>query len=155
MTLKVTRQLQQLVDGTLIFTPPKTAAGVRTIALPAFLGTELEGHFASWAAAGTDGLLFIGEKGGPLRRHVLHKHWRLATGSVGRQDLHFHDLRHVGNTLAAATGASTKGLMSRMGHASPQAALRYQHATADRDAAIAAGLHDRVTGARSASIEKY
>jgi len=56
----------------------------------------------------------------------------------------FHDLRHTGNTLAAATGASTKELMSRMGHASPRAALIYQHATHDRDAVIAAALSDLV-----------
>ena len=48
--------------------------------------------------------------------------------------------RHVANTLTAASGASTKELMHRMGHASPEAALRYQHATRDRDAAIAAVL---------------
>ena len=38
------------------------------------------------------------------------------------------------------TGASTKELMSRMGHASSRAALIYQHATEDRDIAIANGL---------------
>jgi integrase len=53
-----------------------------------------------------------------------------------------HDLRHTGATLAAATGASTKELMSRLGHASSDAALRYQHATKDRDAAIAAALSE-------------
>ena len=37
--------------------------------------------------------------------------------------------------------------MSRMGHASPQAALIYQHATADRDRAIADALSDMATGA--------
>jgi hypothetical protein len=30
--------------------------------------------------------------------------------------LHFHDLRHVGGTLAAATGASLKELMARLGY---------------------------------------
>ena len=59
---------------------------------------------------------------------------------VGTEHLHFHDLRHTGNTLAAATGASTRELMARMGHASAEAALRYQHATRERDQAIAAGL---------------
>jgi len=34
-----------------------------------------------------------------------------------------------------------------MGHASPQAALIYQHATADRDRAIANALSDMATGA--------
>jgi hypothetical protein len=32
--------------------------------------------------------------------------------------------------------------MSRMGHANPAAALRYQHATADRDQAIAQALSE-------------
>ena len=45
--------------------------------------------------------------------------------------------------LAAATGASTKELMHRLGHASPRAALRYQHATEKRDEAIADGI-DRI-----------
>ena len=53
-----------------------------------------------------------------------------------------HDLRHTGATLAAATGASTKELMNRLGHASSEAALRYQHATFDRDAVIAQALSE-------------
>lgn len=45
---------------------------------------------------------------------------------------------------SSTTGASTKELMARMGHASPRAALIYQHATKDRDASIAAALSDLV-----------
>ena len=48
--------------------------------------------------------------------------------------------------MAAATGASTKELMHRLGHASPRAALRYQHATAKRDEEIADGI-DRILDA--------
>jgi integrase len=67
--------------------------------------------------------------------------WRKAAKAVGVEHLTFHDLRHTGNTLAAATpGVSIKDLMSRMGHNSPSAALRYQHATQDRDATIARAL---------------
>ena len=40
----------------------------------------------------------------------------------------------------AITGASTKEIMARIGHTSPVAALRYQHATEDRDRAIADAL---------------
>jgi hypothetical protein len=54
--------------------------------------------------------------------------------------LHFHDLRHVGGTLAAATGASLKELMARLGHSSTRAAMTYQQATRDRDRAIARAL---------------
>jgi integrase len=54
--------------------------------------------------------------------------------------MHFHDLRHVGGTLAAATGASLKELKARLGHSSTRAAMIYQHATRDRDEAIAKAL---------------
>nr|WTB31241.1 tyrosine-type recombinase/integrase [Streptomyces sp. NBC_00830] len=69
------------------------------------------------------------------RRHAGHfgKRWRKACDQVGIKGLHFHDLRHTGNTLAAATGASTRELMTRMGHSTARAALIYQHATAERE----------------------
>jgi hypothetical protein len=51
-----------------------------------------------------------------------------------------HDLRGAGLTWAATQEANARELMARAGHASPAAALRYQHATADRDVAIAAAL---------------
>jgi hypothetical protein len=54
--------------------------------------------------------------------------------------LAFHDLRHTGNNLAAASGASTRELMYRMGHGSMRAALIYQHATSQRDREIADAL---------------
>jgi len=50
--------------------------------------------------------------------------------------LRFHDLRHTAATLAAASGASLKALMARIGHASAAAALRYQHVIDGQDAAI-------------------
>ena len=62
--------------------------------------------------------------------------WNAALGRLWDRPV-AHDLRQTGATLAAATGASTRELMLRLGHSSPAAALRYQHATADRDAAIA------------------
>jgi integrase len=54
--------------------------------------------------------------------------------------LHFHDLRGCAATLAAISGATTAELMRRLGHATPTQALRYQRATADRDAAVARAL---------------
>ncbi len=77
---------------------------------------------------------------GPLAPHVLQKAWDKARTKLDLGDLHLHDLRHLAGTLAASTGASTKEVMHRLGHASPQAALRYQHATRDRDVAIARAL---------------
>ena len=42
-------------------------------------------------------------------------------GDVVPSDLHFHDLRHAGNHFAASSGASTRELMGRLGHASMRA----------------------------------
>ena len=50
--------------------------------------------------------------------------------------------------LAAATGASTKELMARMGHSTMRAALFYQHATRERDRKIADGLSEQIKTAR-------
>lgn len=135
--LRVERQLHQLKDGTLVLGPPKSDAGTRDVVIPDVIIDGLTKHLTNHVGADPDALVFTGEKGGPLRRHVWQGIWHEARTKVGRPDLHFHDLRHTGNTLVAATGASTKELMARMGHASPRAALRYQHATRDRDAAIA------------------
>jgi integrase len=69
------------------------------------------------------------------------------------EHLRFRDLRHTGNTLAAASGASMKELMARLGHSSPQAALRYQHATPERDEAIASFLDEIIRKRRERAID--
>ena len=58
---------------------------------------------------------------------------------AGLAGAHF-DLRHTGNTLTAATGASLRELMERTGHNSPRAALTYLHGDDARLRAIADGL---------------
>lgn len=62
--------------------------------------------------------------------------------------LHFHDLRHTGNTLAAQDGASLGDLMARMGHDSTRAAVIYQHASREADRVIADALSARVEEAQ-------
>ncbi len=148
-TVRIEQQEQQLLDGTLIVGPPKTEAGIRTIALPAFLIPELEDHVSRYAAEGPEGRVFPGDKGGPLRKITLNKHWKAARLAAGLgTGFRFHDLRHTANTLTAAAGASTAELMARMGHSSHQAALRYQHATKDRDVLLARALDGFVVSTR-------
>ena len=148
-TVSVVEQYQQLGDGTLVIGPPKTDAGRRVVAIPAVILPDIEAHLAEWANTGPDELVFPGASGRPFRSATLHAVWHRALRAVGISGLRFHDLRHTGNTLAAATGASTKELMSRMGHASARAALIYQHATRDRDAAIAESLSALIETSRS------
>jgi integrase len=125
--------------------PPKSDAGRRCVTIPAAVLPAIADHLDRYAQPGPDGLVIVGPRGGVLRKsNFTIDVWHPATRSLGLAHLHFHDLRHTGNTLAAATGASLRELMVRMGHASPQAALRYQHATRDRDEAIAQALSDLV-----------
>ena len=46
-----------------------------------------------------------------LRRKDFRKFWVRARDSVGLPDLHFHDRRHTGNTMAAAQGANLRELL--------------------------------------------
>ena len=146
-TVRVEAAMHTLRDNSIVVGPPKTDAGRRTIAIPPHITGDMEAHLAHYVGTGADDLVFTEVRGGPLRLYTVERSWRKARQEVGLPQLRLHDLRHTGNTLAAATGASTKELMSRMGHASPQAALIYQHATADRDRAIADALSDMATGA--------
>jgi integrase len=140
-TVRIERQLQELRTGELREGPPKTDAGRRTIALPPHIESELALHLESRVAAGEAALVFTSPDGTPLRRSNFNRRvWQPACKAMGLRGFHFHDLRHTGNTFAASTGASTKELMARMGHSSPRAALIYQHATRDRDHALADAL---------------
>jgi integrase len=67
--------------------------------------------------------------------------WPHAVSAIGAEGLHFHDLRHAGNAFAAASGAGPRDLMAPMGHQSERAAIIYQYAARDADAAIIAALH--------------
>jgi integrase len=131
------------VRGKLAEGPPKWNSR-RTVTLPAPIVDELRSHVAEFSEPGRNGRVFVGPKGGTLRRPNFQEAWVAATKAADVPTLRFHDLRHVGNTLASNTGASLRELMARMGHASPQAALIYQHATAERDRAIADALGEMI-----------
>jgi integrase len=140
-TVTVAESALELADGSRVIGDPKTEQSVRTVALPAHLVSVLTDHLEQYVGPEKGALVFTGPKGAPIRRGNFHKVWAKARdGAAMPESFHFHDLRHTGNTLAAATGASTAQLMARMGHASPRAAMIYQHATDEGDRAIAAAL---------------
>jgi integrase len=123
--------------GTYSITTPKSDAGVRDVAIPPHIIPAIEAHLAKYVGRGRDSLIFPADSGGHLQPATLYRHWYRARDIAGRPDLRFHDLRHSGAVLAAATGATLAELMARLGHSTPQAAMRYQHAAAGRDREIA------------------
>lgn len=146
-TVRVERQLIRIPGQGLVFTPPKSAAGKRTIVIPELIVKDLRAHLRDFAQDGDDGLLFVGPDDGPLwNSNFNRRFWAKALTKAGVPKVHFHDLRHTGNTLAASTGASLRELMDRMGHSSTRAAIIYQHATDERRHQVAKQLDSLARG---------
>ena len=150
-SVRVERQALELRGVGRTITEPKTDAGKRSVGLPDGLMQVIVDHVADHCAPGVDAWLFANELGRPWYRWEWHEAWSAARDAVNaaRKDegvaglpagLHMHDLRHSGLTFVAHSGATTKELMRRGGHASATAALRYQHEADGRDREIADAL---------------
>jgi integrase len=131
--------------GAYTITTPKSDAGVRDVDIPPHIIPAIEAHLAKHVGNSRDALIFPADNGGHLQPSTLYRHWYRARAAAGRSDLRWHDLRHSGATLAAATGATLAELTARLGHSTPQAAMRYQHAAKGRGREIAALLSKLAT----------
>ncbi|WP_235677061.1 tyrosine-type recombinase/integrase [Mycolicibacterium porcinum] len=138
--IRIRRAAVRTNSGGFSVTTPKSDAGIRDVAIPPHIIPQVEHHLSKFVGSKRDSLLFPNEQGGHIQPSTLYRHWYKARDTAGRKDLRWHDLRHSGAVLAAATGASLAELMARLGHSTPQAAMRYQHAAQGRDKQIAALL---------------
>jgi len=134
MTLKIRKTRTNMMSGQMVVKEPKTNAGKRTVAIPSNIVGTLDRHLRAFVGESDEALVIDASD------RQLGVAWRQARQVAGRPDLRFHDLRHSGLTWAAGTGASLAELMRRAGHVSQSAALRYQHATDQRDRVLADGL---------------
>ena len=141
-TVRVRAAFTERSNGQMVLGPPKSRAGLRTVGIPAAILPDLAAHLAEHTQPGPNSLVFTGVKGGALRRSGFNKlsGWPHVVTGMGLPGLHFHDLRHTGNTLAADMGVSLRNLMVRMGHDNERAALIYQHKSSTADRQIADGL---------------
>ena len=151
-TVTVRRNRIELLEKPQAFdADPKTDAGKRTITIPPHVLPIVAAHMGTWA--GSD-RVFIGRTGRPMRGDAVRQAFDRARRKAGMPGFRFHDLRHTGQTLAAATGATTKDLMRRLGHASPAAANRYLHVVEGRDTEIASALSDLAAHGDPARLPK-
>jgi integrase len=135
--------------GELVLGAPKSKAGRRTVGIPQAIVPALREHLATYVQDEPGALLFPGAKGGPLRRSGFNTRtrWVDVVKEMGLPGLHFHDLRHTGNMLAAESGAGLKDLMARMGHDNVRAAMIYQHAVRGADKTITDAIDRNISGA--------
>lgn len=128
------------VGKKLVVGPTKTQAGSRDVHVPPHVAELLSDHLKSHTGRGPEAFVFTTTRDQRLSRTAFTKMVKRGYLVVGKPEMRVHDLRHVGATLAAQAGATTKELMARLGHATPGMAMRYQIASQDRDAKLAVGL---------------
>lgn len=135
------------VDGKPVISTPKSAAGIRTIHVPPHLLDALERHLEQHTRPGREGLLFTAATSDSHLNHgSFRKSFDRARRAAGREDLHFHDLRHTCFVNLAIAGATTKELMTIAGHTTPAMSMKYQHVAADRMPELAARLSRLMEG---------
>ena len=123
------------------YSAPK-AGSEGVLAVPEELAAQVRAHLERWVGEAKTSPLFpsAADPSRPLSQTRFDEEWRAARAKVGMPAFRFHDLRHTGLTLYAQAGATLSEIMARGRHKHPEVAVRYQHATLERDRANAAVL---------------
>ena len=95
----IEEQAVELAGGRIVFGPPKTAAGRRTVAVPVELVELLEEHLAEYVGPEAEALVFTSPEGHPLRRTKFRARWAEACG----------DAEITGCTSTTCAGAVRRG----------------------------------------------
>jgi len=150
------RHTMTMVGGRPAVGTPKTAAGVRRVALDAGTTAALR----SWRKQqnadrllmgsgwqNTLGLISTEADGTPIHPQVMSRRFRAIVAAAGLPAIRFHDVRHTYATAALAAGVPVKVLSSRLGHADVSVTLRiYAHVLPGDDEAAAALVAAQIFG---------
>ncbi|MGC4174281.1 tyrosine-type recombinase/integrase [Demequina sp.] len=122
------------------YTEPK-ADSRRTLSIPPALVPEIVDHLGTHTRPERTAPFIPSSQNPtmPASQTAFDLAWRKAREPV-RPGFRFHSLRHTGLTAYAQAGATLKELQERGGHKDAAVALRYQHATLERDRALAKKL---------------
>lgn len=123
------------------YSAPK-AGSEGVLAIPEELAAQVRDHLDRWVGRKKTSPLFpsVHNPDRPMSQTRFDEEWRAARVKAGMPSFRFHDLRHTGLTLYAQAGATLSEIMARGRHKHPEVAVRYQHATLERDRANAAVL---------------
>lgn len=147
--VRISKQVQARGEG-LYETEPKSEAGFRTVPIPAALNDDVEAHLSSIPKA-KDSLLFPRTGGGWTHPNTLRNtfdrardKWNKVHENDALDSFTFHSLRHTALTRVGQAGATLEELKRYAGHSSAEVVARYQHATKDRLAMLAAYLSAQI-----------
>jgi integrase len=122
-TVRVDERLAE-VAGTWSWGSPKTAGSRRDVDLPKVVIAPLAEHLLAFPPlrdqedSDLEGLMFTGERGGPIRRHAFRKVWNRACTTAGVGAVRVEWLRHSGASLSYAATKDLKATAARLGHTS-------------------------------------
>ncbi|MDN5978438.1 tyrosine-type recombinase/integrase [Acidipropionibacterium jensenii] len=143
-TIHVSRSIERPEGGGLKEGPTKSEAGDRVVSIPESILPILRDHLAVHTGPGKRALVIHDDEGDWVHPTAFGKIWTKAAADAGLPGFRYHDLRHTGLTIFAQQGATLAELMNRGGHSDVQVALRYQHASLERDQELTAKLDERV-----------
>lgn len=126
--------------------PPKSEAGVRTLALPVPVVEQLRTHHAEQAAerlaAGTSWVdrefVFANRRGGPIRPGADNADWNEVLDAAGVRRVRVHDARHSAATALLLLGADSRQLLGTFGWTSMALVQRYTHMLPELRRSVAA-----------------
>jgi integrase len=138
-TVRIVATRGRVAGGKVTTDTPKSAAGVRTVVLPASVAERLAEHIARYPGP----FVFQTRAGTPVSQAAFGKVIHGAAVRAGVPEFRPHDLRATAATVATQNGATLREVMAQLGHTTPTTALIYQRATDERAVALAAAA-DRV-----------
>jgi len=152
-TLRIERSIG-VVDGLRHLGPPKTAAGLRTIHLPATLVDALRAHQqrqeCERKAAGPrwqeQGYVFPGTTGTAIHPNNIVRRFHVALKHAGLPPMSFHGLRHSAASIMAAQGIMPGVAMRILGHSSVEITQGIYTHVFDASLRQAADTMDRAMG---------
>lgn len=147
--VRISKQVQARGEG-LYETEPKSEAGFRTVPIPAALNGDVDAHLKAIPKAKAS-LLFPRVGGKWTHPNTLRNRFNDARDSWNAEHpddtldhFTFHGLRHTALTRIGHAGATLEELKRYAGHSSAEVVAKYQHATKDRLAMLAASLSTQI-----------
>jgi integrase len=132
-TLSITKSVHH-VFGKAQITPPKNNSSIRKVPIPSKFINDFKNHFDNMKYKTPTSYLFPRKRDKmPINASLFRgNYYNKARHSIGRDDLRYHDLRHICLTNYAQNGATIYDLMKIAGHSSPDIVMVYQETSDDR-----------------------
>jgi integrase len=137
---------------------PKSAAGRRTLTLPATLAAELRVHQAAqkverlasevWEPGSCSGWVFANPVGGPTVSRADARDFKFLGAKAGVPPKRLHDLRHSAATMMLASDLDLRTAGQVLGHSQLALTARCSHVLADRRSVAAAPIDQARVGAK-------